>query len=100
MENLTLKEMVDAKFAEIENMIVEAAKNGAEVKKKSIDCVTIGNLTLYKAGEKGAWTLNQFNDPVVIGLFAPDREALQREADNLRAKLSDIEQQLAERSAQ
>lgn len=102
MENVTLQERVNAKFAEIEDMIVAAIQDGAKVEKGIPGNVTIDGLPLYESsvGERGAWGLNKFTHPAIMELFAPDREELQRKADTLRAELANVEQQLAERCAQ
>lgn len=102
MENVTLKAKVDAKFAEIENMIVEALNNGAHAEKDMLGNVVIDGLVIYGGGQldNSIFRCFYFTNPAIKALFAPDHDELQAKAENLRAQLKQIEEQLAERSAQ
>lgn len=101
MENVTLKAKVDAKFAEIENMIVEALNNGAHAEKDMLGNVVIDGLVIYGGGQhdNSIFRCFYFTNPAIKELFAPDRDELQAKAENLRAQLKQVEEQLAERSA-
>lgn len=104
MKNVTLKAKVDAKFTEIENMIVEALNNGAHAEKDTLGNVDIDGLVIYGGGggqhENSIFRCFYFTNPAIKELFAPDRDELQAKAENLRAQLKQVEEQLVERSAQ
>ena len=102
MENVTLKAKVDAKFTEIENMIVEALNNGTHAEKDMLGNVVIDGLVIYGGGahDNNIFRCFYFTNPAIKELFAPDHDELQANAENLRAQLKQVEAQLSERSAQ
>ena len=102
MENVTLKERVDAKFTEIENMLVEAVLNGsAKVSEYTTGLADIDGVVLTESVTgKGAYMSHVFTHPALVKLVAPATSILQTKAENLRAQLKQVEEQLAERSAQ
>lgn len=101
MNTQTLQERVNAKFTEIENMVVEALNNGTHAEKDMLGNVVIDGLVIYGGGQhdNSIFRCFYFTNPAIKELFAPDRDELQAKAENLRAQLKQVEEQLAERSA-
>ena len=102
MENVTLQEKVNAKFTEIENMLVEAVLNGsAKVSEYTTGLADIDGVVLTESVTgKGAYMSHVFTHPALVKLVAPATIILQTKAENLRAQLKQVEEQLAERNAQ
>ena len=96
----TLNEQVNELLAQVENTIVTAIQNGAEVEKIGSGVVKIDDLKVYEGYDKKIFICTYFNSPYITGFFRPTIEQLKAKQKELYEQIKDINIQIAERDEQ
>lgn len=95
----TLNEQVSELLAQVENTIVAAIQNGAEIKKVGSSNIMIDDLLIYKSYDEPAriFHCTYFTNSYITGLFRPSLEQLKAKQKELYEQIKDINIQIAER---
>lgn len=100
MEKTTLQKIIEQKADQIRIAIEEAIENGASVKRESSDTVEIDGMRIYYNLNYTNSVVLRFYSEKIKKLFAPSKDDLEKLAEQKRAELADIENQIKEKEAE
>lgn len=93
----TLREQVDQKKKEINDIIAAAIENGATVVRGSYGTYVDGMYIGYPSAGAPACILVDMVDPVIKRVFEPTTEQLEQERENLYKRIEELNTTIAER---
>lgn len=94
----TLQKIVDQKADQIRMAIEQAIDNGAKIVKTTFFCLTIDNVFLQKELNGCFAVVLHFKSDKIEKVFEPSNDDLEKLAEQKRAELADIENQIKERA--
>lgn len=94
----TLQKIVEQKADQIRMAIEQAIDNGAKIVKTTFFCSTIDNVFLQKDVNGSFCVVLHFNSDKIAKVFGRSIDDLEKLAEQKRAELADIENQIKERT--
>lgn len=95
----TLQKIVEQKADQIRIAIEQAIDDGAKIEKSFTRCATIDDIFLQQEIGGGLAIVLRFDSDKIAKLFEPSKDDLEKLAEQKRAELADIENQIKEREA-